>query len=187
MLRLEITTQPALLGLSTRPPQVEVDYPRQMMRMASTSPSLDVSLEMPAVEIDTRIPKAELGLRPPLHFSSELASAGQQAVIEATRLWASEGDELARIEEGPKIVHLAAHRAWPGDRRQLNVDVAPKSRIELTVRGGVEIDLNPGELELEIEENPVSVVWHPGAVKSYLIQKEAIEIRVVGDRFSAVG
>lgn len=187
MLRLEITTQPALLGLSTRYPRVEVDYHPQSVRIESTPPDLEIEFELPTVEVDASKPRAELGATSPLDFARQLASAGRRAMDEATRRWAQEGDRLARIEEGTDIPELAEERAWPEDRRQLNVDVAPKSLIDVTVHGSLEVEITPGQVDVDVAFEPVSISWRRGAVKSYLVQKASIEIRAVGERFSALG
>lgn len=187
MLRLEITTRPARLDLSTRLPQVQVDYHPRSVRIESTPPELEIELELPRVEVDASKPWAELGLKPPLQFAAELAAAGRQAMDEAIATWAREGDALARIEGNVDIPTLAEERAWPGDRRQINVDIAPKSLIDVTVHGELEVDFSPGQVDVDVEFEPVLISWRRGAVQSYLAQKAAIEIRVVGDRFSALG
>lgn len=187
MLRLNIETQPAKLGLMLRMPQVELDRVGKGMQIDSKPPAIDISIDFPMIEIDDAAPKAEIGLKPTLMIARELAAAGRQAAHDGIARWAREGDELARIESGTDFAAVAAERAWPGDNRQINVDVAPKSRIKVRVHGRLEIEARPGRMELDMEPEKVSVALRPGVVKSYLAQKAAIEIHVVGDRYSVVG
>src|SRR5690606_38272323 len=112
---------------------------------------------------------------------------GQQAAIESIARWAREGDQLAAIEKGMTVADLAEEIAWPGDRQQINVDVAPKSRVEVTAIGSISITDVPGRWSLAFEPDAVDVMLRPGAVRDYLSQKAAVTISVVGDRYSVLG
>ncbi len=49
------------------------------------------------------------------------------------------------------------------------------------------IDAVPGQVQVEVPQESVSISWRRGAVETYLAQKAAIEIRTVGDRLSVLG
>lgn len=185
MLRLEITTQPALLALSIRLPQVEIDYRPESMRIESTPPAVEISIDFPTIEMDASAAWAELGYKPPQQYAADLAAAGRQAVDEAILRWAREGDRLALMQTD--VPTLAQERVWHGDGRQINVDIAPKSRVEVSIDGDVAIDAVPGQVQVEVPQESVSISWRRGAVETYLAQKAAIEIRTVGDRLSVLG
>lgn len=187
MLRLVIDWGPARLGLEHRPAKFEIDYALQAMRLKTDPAVLDIEIEYPRVELDLEEPMAEIGLKNFLRLARELAAKGRQAAYEGIGRYAREGDELAAIHEDADVAQVAAERAWPMDGRQLNVDVAPKSRVGVDAYGGIEIDYRPGRLSAAVPWKPVSVSFRPGAVRSYLAAKAFIEIGVVGDRYSAVG
>lgn len=187
MLRLRIETQQARLGLDFRLPQVEIERIRRPVEAQSTPPELDIEIDYPRVEIDARAARAEIGLKTTLAIARDLAATGQQAALEGIGRWASEGDELAAVEKGGSVARVAAEAAWPGDKQQINVDVAPKSRVEVDVTGGISIDIDPGRLSLAIVPDRVAVALRPGVVRAYLAQKAAIAISVTGDRYSVIG
>jgi hypothetical protein len=187
MLRLRIESQPARLGLEIGLPQVEIQRVRGVPVAESAPPLLDIEIDYPRVELDAEAAMAEIGLKRSLAVARDLAAAGQKAAYESIARWARQGDELAAIEKGVSVADLAEEIAWPGDRQQINVDVAPKSRVEVNATGSISITGVPGRWSLAFEPDAVDVMLRPGAVRAYLMQKAAITISVVGDRYSVLG
>src|SRR5690606_10677355 len=132
-------------------------------------------------------PMAETRLKPPLETARDWAAKGMQAAHERIGKYARQGDALASFHLGVDVAALAAQEAWPGDGRQINVDVAPKSRVQVTAHGDIHIDYSPADLSMTFPEEPVKIAYRPGAVRSYLAAKAYIDIDVTGDRYSVTG
>jgi len=187
MLRLVIDWGPAQLGLAYKPARLKVDYSVHAMRLKTTPAELDIEIEPPRVELDLDGPMAEIGLKPALETARDWAAKGMQAAYERIGKYARQGDALASFHLGVDVAALAAQEAWPGDGRQINVDVAPKSRVQVTAHGDIHIDYSPADLSMTFPEEPVKIAYRPGAVRSYLAAKAYIDIDVTGDRYSVTG
>ena len=187
MWRLAIDWRPAQIGLSFQPPELEIKYALQNVRLEQTPGQLEIEIEQPRVELDLRDPMAEIGLKPWLLISRELAAKGMLAAQKGIGEYAREGDELADVHLGADVAALTAQKAWPQDGREINVDVVPKSRVRVSAHGGVEIDYHPGSLSVSFSARPVEVSYRRGVVKSYLAARAFIHIDVVGNRYSAIG
>lgn len=186
MLRLAIDWRPARIGLEFHPAVLEIQHAYHTMRLDEQPAILDIEIEQPRVELDLTEPMAEIGLRSSLRIAEDLATQGWTAAHEGVAKTAREGDELAAVHRGVNGIALYAAKAWPFDQRQLNVDLAPKSRVGVTAYGGIEIDYRPGAVSVEIVGEPVTVSYRRGVVRSYIAVKEAIKIDVVGDAYSIV-
>lgn len=138
-------------GLSTASlRQLRLDIPQPRMEMKVQLPELRLQARLPSVRIDVRPALEELGLRRPLTMARIYAERGRQAALRETARMAREGDALRDIHRGVSVVETTAERGQPR-QRELNVDVAPKTRVKVQVTpGSVQVDARMGRVEVRV-------------------------------------
>jgi hypothetical protein len=105
---------------------------------------------LPQIRIDPSQALADIGLRPTHQIAKEEAQQGQEAILEYIAQIAREGDRFARIEVSTNVVAELAREKWP-DTRQVNIDYAPKHRVDIRVaEGRVEGTFRPGRVIVEL-------------------------------------
>jgi len=120
------------------------------IRMHTIWPQLHLRVELPQVHIDPSQALADIGLRPIRQLAEEEAQQGRQAILEYIAQVAREGDRFARIEVSTNVVAELAKEKRP-DTRQVNIDYAPKHRVDVRVaEGRVEGTFRPGRVIVEL-------------------------------------
>ena len=176
MLRLVIDWGPAQLGLAYKPARLKVDYSVHAMRLETTPAELDIEIEPPRVELDLDGPMAEIGLKPALETARDWAAKGMQAAYERIGKYARQGDAARVFSPGSRCRSPGRPGSVARRRATDYVDVAPKSRVQVTAHGDIHIDYSPADLSMTFPEEPVKIAYRPGAVRSYLAAKAYIDI-----------
>lgn len=184
MLRLEIDIVHAQLGLNIRRPETTLSIPKPSANVESEPPAVYVEIEFPRVAIDSREAFGDIGLKRHLRLGREQAQRAREKGLDAIARMASDGDALAAIENGVRVAELAAERAWPEEKRVLNVTALPKQPPEITFEGGLDIAASWGKVTTNWRNEWIGLELHWGKVRTYLRQKPDIDIRAVGNRFS---
>lgn len=105
------------------------------IRLHTVWPRLLLQIELPQVLIDPSEALADFGLRPIGEVMKDEAQQGQNAILEYIAQTAREGDRLAQVEVSNNVIAELAKAKWP-DARELNVDYAPKHRVDIVVQEG---------------------------------------------------
>lgn len=105
------------------------------MRLHTIQPVLELNVTLPQVQLDPSAALADIGLRPIGEVMRERAQRGQAAMLKYIAETAREGDRLAQVEVSDKVIAELAKEKWP-DSRELNVDIAPKHRVDVWVEEG---------------------------------------------------
>lgn len=105
------------------------------IRLHTVWPRLLLRVELPQVLIDPSEALADIGLRPMGEVMKDEARQGRHAILDYIAQIAREGDRLAQVEVSSDVVAELAKEKWP-DARELNVDYAPKHRVDILVREG---------------------------------------------------
>lgn len=144
--------------------QLRLDIPPPTrVEMKVQLPQLRLRTQLPAVRIDVRRPLEELGLERQLTLARKYAQRGRQAALRETARAAREGDMLRDIHRGFDVIELTAQRGQPRIP-ELNVDVAPKTRVAIEVaRGSVQVDLQPGTVDIRVPFELVKVYLEDGS------------------------
>jgi len=120
------------------------------IRIHTVWPQLHLRVQLPQIRIDPSQALADIGLRPTHQIAKEEAQQGQEAILEYIAQIAREGDRFARIEVSTNVVAELAREKWP-DTRQVNIDYAPKHRVDIRVaEGRVEGTFRPGRVIVEL-------------------------------------
>lgn len=186
MVRLEIDTQSARIAIDSRPADLDLTRSPSQLTLKRQPSVVSIHTEQPAVELDLSEPFADMGLKKSEDMTREWAQAGMSNAMKYIAAQAQDGDALARIEDGPSVAQVTSRRAWPHDSRQLNIGVVPKSFLQLEVKGGVNIETRRGTLDVRVTPGKVTGSYRPGGIRTRLAVRPQIDMRVVGDRYSAL-
>lgn len=105
------------------------------MRLHTIRPVLELNVTLPQVDLDPSEALADIGLRPLGEVMRERAQRGQAAMLNYIAKTAHEGDRLAQVEVSNDVIAELAKEKWP-DSRELNIDIAPKHRVDVRVEEG---------------------------------------------------
>src|SRR5690554_6916132 len=111
------------------------------IRLDITWPQLQVTLHMPELTLDAREALGDIGLKPVGEIMRERAQRGMDA---------REGDRMAQVEVSDNVIAELAREKWL-DTRELNVDVAPKHRVNVRLEPGrVDALFTPGRVRVDL-------------------------------------
>lgn len=120
------------------------------IRLDITWPQLQVTLHMPELSLDAREALGDIGLKPVGEIMRERAQRGVDAAVEYIGTVAREGDRMAQVEVSDNVIAELAREKWP-DTRELNVDVAPKHRVDVRLESGrVDALFTPGRVRVDL-------------------------------------
>lgn len=141
---------------------LRLHIPPVHLGVSVSQPRLHLEQELPAVQIDIRRPMEELlGLERHLTLARRAAQQGRDAVSRYTAEKSREGDLLREFQWGIDVVDIATEQGKP-PHKELNVDVAPKSRVKIQVKpGAMQVDLEPGQVRVEVPFRLVDVDLYP--------------------------
>lgn len=176
--RLEIDLTFGKLGIDYTPLQTELDTPDGGVELDITSLESSLEQELPRMEIDQSEPLEDLGLYSPYSLRKLKAEEGLSTAREAAGRKASQGNELARIEEqGNPLVDQVVEEAWP--EKQITIDMAPKRRPDIQlIEGQFDFEVNPGQVTVDLRDTAVNYYVQEGKAHIYLQQKPRVDIRV---------
>ncbi|MGG1664380.1 DUF6470 family protein [Brevibacillus sp. NRS-1366] len=183
--QLSMTQTYAKLGIDVQKPVQEIQQPQAELNMRQEAAILDIRQEQGELYIDTSEAQANIDLRGPLRRTADYADFGNRRAMEAIGQISYEGDRLAAIEnkgnpladiayeesgiyEGKEII---AAGSIIGDGIEIRYE-AKKPIIEVQVRG----------MRIDPEIKKAVHNYTRGKVEAYLLQKNSLQINVVGTR-----
>ncbi|MGX6441630.1 DUF6470 family protein [Neobacillus sp. K501] len=171
----------AQIGLNISQPRQEIEQKPADMQIKQNSSKMTIDRTPSKLTIDQDQAWGELGFKPTSELSREFADAGYQAAIEAIGEIASEGDQLAAIEQhSDAFVAIATEKGNPPPA-DFNIAFIPS-------HGSVKIDYTPSEVRINwerggavIEVNPNKTIhnYTPGKTEVYLRQMNQLQIDFV--------
>lgn len=179
---LKINTIRPQIQINITKGQIGIRQPKGEQSIHTTMPKVKIESEKPKVIIDQYQCFAESGLKNYLDLTKEAARLGYQKVLEGITRIVEDGNRMAQIENGmpPAIPELAEKNAW--EELDYNIDVIPKSRPKIDVKGSLKIDWELGKANIDYKINKPIINFQRGKVEVYLKQKPSIDIRYVDAR-----
>ncbi|NMA54540.1 MAG: hypothetical protein GX952_01235 [Firmicutes bacterium] len=177
--RLNIRTQPALIGLKVKKARAPVRTELAPFSIEKTDPVFQIKNKLPQIVLDSTAGWAGLGFPQPTELVLRLRDQSWRDATAATARMAEEGDRLAAFwEPGNKIEELAAEFTpaapvllYPVSPNPVAIEVDP---------GATNINYQRGSAAVRLDEAPNPRSYEPGAVRVYLRQQAAIEITWTG-------
>lgn len=171
----------AQIGLNITQPKQEIEQKPADVSIKQIPSRMTIDRTPSQLTIDQDQAWSELGFKKTSVLSQEFAEAGKQAAIEAIGEIASEGDQLAAIEQkSDAFIAIATEKGNPPPA-DFNIAFIPS-------HGSVKIDYTPTELHInwerggaEIEVNPNKPIHNyiPGQTEVYLRQWNQLQIDFV--------
>lgn len=182
---IRITQQPALLGLKTTYPTIELTIVPSVLRRHPGSSELNIQREESRLEIDTSPTRQALGYYSPEAFTRMIVEKGQSMALEGIGRRAEEGSEMVDVHKnGFVIPQIAERNAWEGPV-QLEVGFKPRPQMRFTP-GKLNIDVKvvKDRFEFTLPEFDLHLNW--GRVEMYTRQQNYIDIEWTGNLLDLV-
>lgn len=96
---IRITQQPALLGLRTTPPKIELETTPAVLQRHPGSSELKVDRKEPRLEIDSSPSREAMGYYSPEAFTRMVVEKGKQMALEGIGRRAAEGSEMVDVHK----------------------------------------------------------------------------------------
>lgn len=180
---IQINTVKPQIQLEITEPKMHIEQTSGELSIRTTDTEMVIDKEMPKVKIDQYQCFAEAGLKNNRDLSKEFAQLGYQKAMEAISNIVSEGDTLMNIQysKGNTIALIAKSAKW-GSEKEFNFDMIPKSRPKISVEGHLEVNWNPGKVDINYTPKSLKINFQRGKVEVYLNQKPNIDIRYIDDK-----
>jgi hypothetical protein len=173
--RLNIRTQPALIGLETKLAQAPVRTELASFSLEQVAAILELETTAPQLTVDSTAGRAELAIAQPLELTRRLRDQGCREADFGTGRIAEEGDRLASFWEPVNAVEEMAAEEVPVP--PLLLFRAPAQPVSIDFKPGtVQINYRPGSAAVKLGAKPEPQPYRPGSVRIYLRQQAAIEI-----------
>lgn len=182
---IRITQQPALLGLKTTHPTIELESTPAVLKRHPGSSQLNVERKEPRMEIDSSPSREALGYYGPEAFTRMIVEKGKQMVLDGIGRRAAEGSEMVDVHKnGFVIPDLAEREAWEG-QVQLEIAYKPGPRISYTPgKVDVQVEVQQDKFEVIPPQFDLQLNW--GHVDMYVRQQNYIDIEWTGSLIDLV-
>lgn len=176
---LQINMSYARLGIKKADAHIDIKAGQPELELKSTPPRVRIDTRQAEVNIDQEKCFCEVGLKTPDAFTRDMAAKARQNADRATAATARDGDFLAKVNKNPDAIpQLAKYAA----RKKVDytIEALPRTRPKINFTGGVDIDWDMGNVELEAKTNRPDISASRASVEVYLIQKPYIGIEYRG-------
>jgi len=180
---LEIRTTPAILGIQRTPSNHSIEQPQAEWNGSLTLPIIHVEGTVSRVTIDQEDAFNESGLKNNEAFRQDSIAFALQKMAEGTSRRASQGDALAKINEGgDPIPDQALQNAYDQFLHEFGMVTMPRSGAKIDViEGTLDIQVIEGEINGEFETHKPIIDYQPSKVERYMEQYNSISITYLGE------
>jgi hypothetical protein len=170
----------AQIGLRTQEPGIRLDTRAPQLKLRQVLPKAAIEIEDSRVVLDATQCREEIGLKKPLSFSREMARKGYEACFTYTEQVASEGDILGQPEKYNLETIMASYGKRAFKEFAFNFTRIPRSPVDIeVVPGEVEIDWQLGRVQGDFRPGEVKLAAVGGKVEVYLRQKASLKVDYV--------
>ena len=179
-----IQTTPALLGVQTTPGKMELQTVKAPLTLNIDAPRIEMDIRGPEIRIDQTEPFAEAGLKKPLRLTRDEVQRARSLQLEGIAQIASQGRQLANIQDGGNpIKSQATENAYGQFTQSFRYGTIPTSRPRIDlIRGEVNISVNRGRVDNQTQKQEVRTTYTPAKVNIYLKQKNSIDIQYIDEK-----
>ncbi|ADG83628.1 DUF6470 family protein [Thermincola potens] len=177
---LKITQQFGQIGINYAQARMDIRTGQADMQLITAPPEMEIKIDYPRVHIDQTQALADIGYKKVIALEAEQAHEGQATVLSGIERVAREGDSLAR--SAGRGTALIADIAWQNsfDNRDYNVAAIPHTPPKIWFTGGININVRPGNVRLQVNPNFPEIKFAPGKVNIYLEQEPLLKIETTG-------
>lgn len=182
---LQIRSTPALIGIQSTLGRQSIQQPKADVNMNIEHPKVEITSDLPRVQIDQYQCFAEAGLKNFLDLTKEAAQLGKQAAMLGIDRRTRQGKELANIQnKSNPIPKQAEENAFELFNKEFGFGIVPKSRPRIDViEGRANIQVREGKVNMDVQINKPIIDYTRGKVDIYLRQKNSIDIQYVGSNY----
>jgi hypothetical protein len=176
---LQINQSFGRLGINTTDAIISIKSQRAAVKTTSRLPRIQTDMRPMQIHIDQKQCFCEVGLKTADVFTKAMAQASKQKGQRATASTARKGDFLARVNKNPKAIPVLAKSVMQKSA-DFTIMAMPKSRPKINFSGGMDINWDMGEVELETTAVKQEIYAGRAGVEVYMIQRPYIEIEYKG-------
>ena len=169
----------ARIGMDIRKPEHSIKQTKPETTIEQGKGKQQINQENVKVNIDNYPARYDLGYRNYKDFMKDFAQEGQQTSLSQIKKYASQGDQLMRIENGGKpIISQAKQENKPSQKEiALRWKRGPKISVK---ENSLDISYSPQKVKSNLSRGKVNSNLNWGKVNTYLEQKADLEINVRG-------
>jgi hypothetical protein len=180
MVRLEFRSIPARHEISIKPPKMDMHPERPPLDLEIQAPKLEIlKRSQVKIDIDMSRMRADIGYKPVLQLAADFAARAQEEWLAGVDRIVSEGNQLARYDQGTRVGHLAEQRL---DQDMVTVGIKPvsppKINVEIVPR---QSEFTPGHVRVHHRPWSVNTQHEWGTVTGKMIQYPDLEFWLVGN------
>lgn len=170
------------IGIETTPAQISILSPKADIEINQTPTKLEINKKLPQVKIDQYQCFYESGLKSVFDLVHDEAERSREIGLEAIGKIASDGKELASIENHQDAIVKLSEEAGIRDAN-FNVDLMPKSRPKIWFEGYININWKPGGVQINATSHKPEISVEPGKINIYMREYPSIKIEYAGNNF----
>lgn len=182
MLRLQMNSQMAKIGLNIKKHDFTMDTKNPKLNLEINKPEIEIETTKPKVNIDQTEAFADAGIKNTERQMRDMASEAVRVMLKGIERNVSQGDQLAdihKVSDDTVIANQAYHNAFGQFEYDWALDFIPKHGPEFTpIKGEVNIRLKKGTVNGQLDRGDVQTKFNRGKVETYLRQKNKLDIKV---------
>jgi len=184
-MRLEMNSQMAYIGIQTKNAQVSIEQPSAELDIKTTHAKVNIETTLPKVRIDNSRPRAESGLKGNRELTQDMVQRAFADMQAGKARAAEQGNRLADIHKSKNVIaEVADDNAWGQFQKEFGMVTMPRSKPDIQViEGQNNIQVQEGKVEIKATPRKPIIDYQRGKVDIYLRQRNALEIKVVPDKF----
>ncbi len=173
---IQITQTHAQIGIDMQHAKINIQTKQPSIDIKQQQAKVEINKQPVQVEIDQYACLAEMGRKNSRDFINQGANKGSQKAMQYVTQTAAQGDRMAAIETGEDVIVEIAKTAFD-QQKELSIAAIPKSRPKVSVKGGVDVNMLKGQMNLQIQRGSVSIFATQPKTNIYLTQKPSIQIQ----------
>ncbi len=177
--QIKIEQQFSKLGLNVKEPQISIKKKINIFKLRKEKANLKINQKKDKLEVDNYPAEYDLGYRNYKDFAKDVVAKGEQAALQATRNYAQNGDQYTQFKKFD-VVDIVKQDLQK-NKREINIKFKRGPKVSYKA-GDVSIKYKPGKVYLQTrldnEVNKPEIKMQYGSVKSYLRQRNSINISV---------
>ena len=158
MPQIQINQQSAKIGLKIKQPEMSLKQNKSTVEIKQETGKMKIKKDIVEVNVDNYPARKDLGYKNTEDMSKSFAQQGKQAVMNSIKRYASQGDQLMKVEKKGKPIITQAKQKTKQDQKE----------IGLRWKRGPRISVKPHKLSMKYKPNYPSIKAKMGSVESNL-------------------
>lgn len=180
---LQISSVHGKIGMKAHRPHIQIQQHDPGFSMKQQHAQIEISTQASRLTIDQTEAFASANSKHIYRLNKEFVAKAMNNARETTSKYASQGDQLMRIENGGEVIpHLAKVNSTLFSDKEFNIGLMPRPfSVKINYQPSkVSVNVKGGSVDIRAEKREPTIQHRPWQTDVYMRQKNQITFQAVG-------